>query len=164
MRKCFRTITFVKPFVPGVRYQKICIATVGGGGGICSVLLICYSSPVSDYLYSVVRGNRLSIKLARGLAQILRDKYPPMFPPVPGTIFNLTAVLWTRIRIGSVFNGVPGSVSWSGFWRAKITHNNRKELINFIFGVLGVLFLRAEGFSCNLNVFYGGLGISNFWK
>ncbi len=43
------------------------------------------SPPLSDYLFSVVRGNRLSIKLARGLAQILRDKYPPMFPPVPGT-------------------------------------------------------------------------------
>jgi hypothetical protein len=38
-------------------------------------------------------------------------------------------VLW--IRIGSVFNRVPRSGSGSG--RAKITHKNKKKLINFSF-------------------------------
>jgi hypothetical protein len=31
------------------------------------------------------------------------------------------------------FNGVPGTVSGSGTPRAKMTHKNRKKLINFIF-------------------------------
>ncbi len=47
--------------------------------------------------------------------------------------------IWIRIRIGSRFNGVPGS----GSRRAKMTHKHRKKLINFIFlsaGSLDVLF------------------------
>jgi hypothetical protein len=55
-------------------------------------------------------------------------------------------VLW--IRIGSGFNGVPGSVSGSGFAieirfpieeGAKMAQKNGKQLINF-FEVLDVLF------------------------
>ncbi len=40
------------------------------------------------------------------------------------------------IRIGSGFNGVPGS----GSMRAKLAHKHRKKLKNFIFEVLDVLF------------------------
>jgi hypothetical protein len=40
------------------------------------------------------------------------------------------------------------------------THKNLKKLIISFFEVLGVLFLRAEGFSCVLDVLYGGLGIN----
>jgi hypothetical protein len=36
----------------------------------------------------------------------------------------------------------------------------RKKLKNFIFWMLECSLLRAEGFSCCLNVLYGGLGIS----
>ncbi len=46
-----------------------------------------------------------------------------------------------------------GSVSM----RAKMTHKNRKKLRNFMFWNA---LLRAEGFSCSLDVLCGGLGIS----
>jgi hypothetical protein len=42
---------------------------------------------------------------------------------------KLKAVLW--IRIGSVFNGVPGSQSGFGFKKA-IVQKNRKQFKNFI--------------------------------
>ncbi len=49
-----------------------------------------------------------------------------------------------------------GSGSWSGLdlnsSRAKMTYKNRKKLINFIFWSAGCSLLRAEGFSCSLNV------------
>ena len=48
----------------------------------------------------------------------------------------------------------------SGSRRAKITHTNRKKLIYSIFWSAGCSFFRAEGFSCSLEVFYEGLGIS----
>jgi hypothetical protein len=78
-------------------------------------------------------------------------------------------VLW--IRTGSGFNRVPGSVpypdlqsgdsqSGSGSKRAKIDQENRKQLINFIFCSAGYSLLRVEGFSCSLDVLYGGLGIN----
>jgi hypothetical protein len=57
-------------------------------------------------------------------------------------------VLWIRIRIGSGFNGVPGS----GSRRAKMTQKKRKQIINFIFLRAGCSLLRVEGFSCSLNV------------
>ncbi len=101
-----------------------------------------------------MRGNRLSIKLARRLAQILRDKYPPMFPPVPGATLLQCC--------GSGFSGVPGS--GSGFKRAKMTKKHRKESINFIFWSAGCSLLRAKGFFCSFDVLYGGLWISNFWS
>ncbi len=60
------------------------------------------------------------------------------------------------IRIGSEFSGVPGSVS--GSRRAKMAQKNRKEL-KFIFWSAGCSLLRAKGFSYNLDVLYGSLGI-----
>jgi hypothetical protein len=66
------------------------------------------------------------------------------------------AVLWIRIRIGSGFNGVPGP----GSRRAKMTDKIRKKVINFMFWSAGCSLLRTEGFSCSLDVLYGGLGIS----
>jgi hypothetical protein len=54
----------------------------------------------------------------------------------------------------------PDSKSGSGFRRAKITHKNRKKLRNFMFLSARCSLLRAEGFSCSLDVLYGGLGIS----
>jgi hypothetical protein len=47
----------------------------------------------------------------------------------------------------------------SGSRRAKMTHKSRKKLINFIFWSVGCSLLRAEGFFCNLDVLYWGLGI-----
>ncbi len=38
---------------------------------------------------------------------------------------------------------------------------NRKKFINFLFWSSGCSLLRAEGFSCSLDVLLGGLGISN---
>jgi hypothetical protein len=73
--------------------------------------------------------------------------------------------LRTRIRIpiGSGFNRVSGFVSVFGSRsesrRAKMTHKSRKNLRNFMFCSAGFSFLRAEGFFCNLDVLYGGLGI-----
>ncbi len=43
---------------------------------------------------------------------------------------------------------------------AKLTHINRKKLISFVFESAGCSPLRAEGFSCSLDVLYGGQGIS----
>jgi len=53
----------------------------------------------------------------------------------------------------------PDSKSGSGSRRAKMAHQNRKKLINFIFSSAGFSVLRADGFSCSLDVLYGGLGI-----
>ncbi len=54
----------------------------------------------------------------------------------------------------SGFNEVPGS----GSRRAKMTH--KKKFRNFIFWSVGCFLLRAEGFSCSLDVLYEGLRIS----
>jgi hypothetical protein len=50
-----------------------------------------------------------------------------------------------------------GSGSASESRKAKMIHKSRKNLEMSCFEVLDVLF-RAEGFLCNLNVLYGGLG------
>jgi hypothetical protein len=80
-----------------------------------------------------------------------------------GSGFN--QVRWTRIRIQSdqwirirvwILNSEPGS----GFRRAKMTHKNRKKVRNSRFWSAGCSLLRAEGFSCSLDVLYGGLEIS----
>ncbi len=88
------------------------------------------------------------------------------------------AVFQIRIRIGYGFNQVsrsgsgldPDSIrsvdpdseseSRSGSRRAKMTYKNRKKLRNFMLWSAGRSLLRAEGFSCSLDVLYGGLGIS----
>ncbi len=49
-----------------------------------------------------------------------------------------------------------------GSRRTKMTQKNRKQLINFIFWSSGCSLLRVEGFSCSLDVFYEGVGISKF--
>ncbi len=43
----------------------------------------------------------------------------------------------------------------------KMTHKNRKKLINLIFWSAGCSLLRDEGFPCGLDLLYGGLGIRN---
>jgi hypothetical protein len=48
----------------------------------------------------------------------------------------------------------------SGSWRAKMARKNRKQLINFMFSSAGKSLMRAKGFSCSLDFFYGGLVIS----
>ncbi len=50
--------------------------------------------------------------------------------------------------------------SGSGSRREKITHKNRKKLINFFFWSAGCSLLKAEGFSCGLDDLYGRRGIS----
>jgi hypothetical protein len=59
-----------------------------------------------------------------------------------------SAVLWIRIRIRI----------GSGSRRAKKTHN-RKKSFHFL-KCWGCSLWRAGGFSCSLDVLYGGLGIS----
>jgi hypothetical protein len=48
----------------------------------------------------------------------------------------------------------------------KITYKNRKKFRVFMFLSTGCSFLRAEGFSCSLGIFYGGLWIIKlqFWS
>ncbi len=58
----------------------------------------------------------------------------------------------------------PFSESGSGSRRAKMTHKRRrKKFRNFMFWSAGCSLLRAEGFFCHLNVFYGGLGIGKLY-
>jgi hypothetical protein len=80
-------------------------------------------------------------------------------------MLSLSAVLWIRIsiriRIGSGFNKVPGSVFGSGL-RIRIQEcknglQKYKKVNKFHFISAGCSILRAEGFSCSLNVLYGGL-------
>ncbi len=47
----------------------------------------------------------------------------------------------------------------SGFRGAKMTHKSRKKLRNIMFWSARCSLWRAEGFFCNLDVLYGGLGI-----
>jgi hypothetical protein len=54
----------------------------------------------------------------------------------------------------------PNSESGYGSIREKMTHKNRKKLINFMFRGAGCSLLKAEGFSCVLDVRYEGLRIS----
>ncbi len=54
----------------------------------------------------------------------------------------------------------PDPNSRFGSRRGKFSLKNRKKLINFIFWSAGCSLLLAEGFSCSLNVLYGGLRIS----
>jgi hypothetical protein len=66
-----------------------------------------------------------------------------------------------RIRIGSGFNQVSGS----GFhFRIRIQegkndHKIEKKLENFMFCNAGCSLLRAEGFSCRMDLLFGGLEI-----
>jgi hypothetical protein len=70
-------------------------------------------------------------------------------------VLDCSPVVWIQIwiRIVSGFNGVLGS--GSGFKMAKMTkmaQRNRKKLINFFFWSDGCSFVKAEGFSCILEV------------
>jgi hypothetical protein len=66
-----------------------------------------------------------------------------------------------RIRNGSGFNRVSGSGSVFGIRiRIKEGKNYRQKYKKDVSSA-GCSLLRAEGFSCSLNVLYGGLGISN---
>ncbi len=58
-------------------------------------------------------------------------------------------MLWLLIRI---WIRIQGGQKWPT--------KNRKQLIKFIFCSVGRSLLRAEGFSCSLDVLYEGLGIS----
>jgi hypothetical protein len=47
----------------------------------------------------------------------------------------------------------------SGYRRVIMTHKNKNKLIIFMLGSAGCSLLRAEGFSCSLDVLYGGIRI-----
>jgi hypothetical protein len=77
---------------------------------------------------------------------------------------------WSHLRAeGSVLDPNPDWIRiQSGQWirirnpdpdpeGQKLTHKNKKKLRNFIFWSAGCSLLRAEGFSCSLDVLYGGL-------
>ncbi len=66
-------------------------------------------------------------------------------------------VLQIRIRMGPHWFWSAGS--GSGSRRAKMNHS-RKKWRNFMSWIAGYSLLRAECFSCSLDVLYGGLGIS----
>ncbi len=59
------------------------------------------------------------------------------------TVLHNKPVVWIRIRSGSR--------------RAKMTHKNRKRLIDFIFWCAGCSLLRAKGFSCSLDVLFSAV-------
>ncbi len=85
-------------------------------------------------------------------------------------------MLWIRIRIASGFNGVlgPGSGFAIRIQEVKNDPEKLKKVNIFMTLSVGCSFLRAEGFSCSLDVLYGGLSISkmrvfnqyffNFWS
>ncbi len=54
----------------------------------------------------------------------------------------------------------PYSESGSGSRRAKMTHKSRKKLVKVYVLSVGWPLLWAAGFFCNLDILYGGLGIS----
>ncbi len=75
-----------------------------------------------------------------------------------GSVFVSGSVLDPN-SIGSV-DPDPYSESGSESRRSKMTHKSRKKLRNFMFlKCAGCSLLRAEGFFCNLDGLYGGLGI-----
>jgi hypothetical protein len=45
------------------------------------------------------------------------------------------------------------------FKAKKMTHKSRIFFLNFMFSSAGCSVLRADGFFCNLDVLFGGLGI-----
>ncbi len=59
--------------------------------------------------------------------------------------------------IGSV-DPDQDSESGSGSRRAKMTHKSRNFFLKFMFWSVGWPLLRAEGFFCNLDILFGGLG------
>jgi hypothetical protein len=53
----------------------------------------------------------------------------------------------------------PDPYSESGSREAKMTHKSRKKFRNFMFLSAECSLLRAEGFFCNFDILYGGLGM-----
>ncbi len=90
-------------------------------------------------------------------------------PAVPGslhrsaTVRRLQLVFRIRIRSGLDTDSIR-SVDPNLDPRAKMTYKSRKKLGNFMFWSAGCSLLRAEDFSCSLDVLYGDLGISNYWS
>ncbi len=87
----------------------------------------------------------------------IRNEYRYFLNPDPGFLMNPDtdphthlnlAVLWIQIRIRI------------GPRRAQKAKGNSKQLKNFIFWSAGCSLLRAERFSCRLDVLYEGLTIS----
>jgi hypothetical protein len=84
-----------------------------------------------------------------------------MFSDPEAIITGFYAVF--RIRIGSEINEASGSGSEIGIriQEGKNDPQNRKKFKNFMFSSAGCFLLRAEGFSCSLDVLCGGLQIEN---
>ncbi len=68
---------------------------------------------------------------------------------------NTTPQLWTSISDLDPDSNRSVDPDPKG---VKMTHKNRNKLRNFMFWRAGSSLLRAEGFSCSLDVLYGGLG------
>ncbi len=68
--------------------------------------------------------------------------------------FLLLKIMRFRQGCGSGFNRVSGSGSRREKWPTKV-----EFFLKFMFCSVGWSLLRAEGFFCNLDVLYGGLGI-----
>ncbi len=89
--------------------------------------------------------------------------YNTVVPPF--VLYRYTLFYWNLynsyvIQMNYLLRSGFYQVSGNGSRRAKITHKNRKKLRNFMFWSTGCSPLWAEGFSCSLDVLYGGLGIS----
>ncbi len=85
------------------------------------------------------------------------DPFPESMNPDrqlwPGFRIPINLSCWIRIRIQIADpDPDPGGQKWP--------QKNRKKDRIFIFWSAWCSLLRAEGFSCSLRVFYGGLGIS----
>jgi hypothetical protein len=105
----------------------------------------------------------LACFLLAKLLVLLHAVLPLHLRAVSGILSDKSCKIYSRVAdqdpdsIGSVD---PDPESESGSWsrRAKMTHKSRQKFVKVHVSV-GWPLLRAEGFFCNLDILYGGLGI-----
>ncbi len=98
------------------------------------------------------------LKFTSHIKELLSDGYlgnQSDYKPIKWPMAQSRPVFWIRIRIGSGFNQFCGSRSAS----RTAKNDPQKKFRNFMFWRDGCSLLRAEGFSCSLNVVYEVLGI-----
>ncbi len=109
----------------------------------------------------------ISIGSFRPIRQVFDAIHPLTHPSIRATRWLiLSSFVWKRCSSDVARVSDPDSDPHSncgsgpGSRMAKMTHKNRKKSKIFLFLNTGCSLLRAEGFSCSLEIFYGGLGIS----
>jgi hypothetical protein len=88
---------------------------------------------------------------------MIRVDHPFLPIPDPAAKGRVADPDWIRIQSGQWIR-IRNPGSGSGSRRAKITQEV-DFFFKFMFSSVGWPLLRAEGFFCNLDVLYGGLGI-----